>query len=102
MTTKTYLKPKVALAKPENDPHKNSSCKESERLPPNGISQCNYRLQSLSILATLNQFFETTITTLIDSNYLSKLYDHCALKGLAQAKIIKKSVILFWLLSMTI
>ena len=28
--------------------------------------------------------------------------DICVLKGLAQAKIIKKSVILFWLLNMTI
>ena len=44
LTAKTYLKPKAALAKPENNPQKNSSWKESERLPPNSISRCDYRL----------------------------------------------------------
>ena len=37
-------------------------------------------------------------------NNLSAVFEQCAtqLKGLAQAKIIKTSVILFWLLNMTI
>ena len=46
LTAKTYLKPKAALAKPENNPQKNSSWKESVRLPPNSISQRDYRLNS--------------------------------------------------------
>ena len=75
-TAKTYLKPKAALA--ENGHRKTVPGRNQKSYHEK--ASANVIIASKLINSCYsNQFSETTITTLIDLNYLSKLYDQCAL-----------------------
>ena len=78
MTAKTYLKPSAALAKSENGHRKTVPGRNQKGF--HQMASANVIIASKLINSCYsNQFFETTITALIDLNYLSKLYDQCAL-----------------------
>ena len=71
--------------------------------------QASYRDKKISKVLSMceNKVSNNTASELLpiliyNTNLVKQLGKRCNLKGLAQAKIIKKSAILFWVLNMTI